>query len=446
MKDFIKEIKLEPTWQRKYIYLKILLYILFLIICFFVSYKILFPTITLNYSFLNSNSLKNTLVFPRILPEKIFPKNGNIKKEDTFIINANPLGSFSNIKTTLTIDKKIDKNSNIFLSIKKAYQAFFYPKGEPVGFKNGTLIFCDNQFYIISKEKLRKFSSSRIIFELGFAKNSILEVSRDDLRYNEIGDDIENADLYIDDILIKNSGNYYKFENNELRPFISQRAFLSQYLDSQAIEKDNFFINQYPISKNIINFTDGTLASSEESVFILSNQKSYPIDNSDTFLSMGFNWENVIKLTPDEFGEIERQKQFTLNTPHPDGTIFFDKKTKTYSIVENMQLREMGSANIAKTYPIKNAIIVDSDSINKKIECNLKSNFIYKKNYQCKINLESINNFEGNDFELSLKADENIIIKEIKTTFFTSLSLSNLKYKLSKIKNNIHNNYTGQKQ
>ncbi|HPN54806.1 MAG TPA: hypothetical protein PLB52_02630, partial [Candidatus Moranbacteria bacterium] len=326
MFDLTSEIKLEPKLQKRYNMARIFLYALFLLAIILVADRILFPSVSLVFSFENANSLKNTINPPHIASVPENPAKNPISKNDKFVFYSTAFGNFSDISLTFTTkDNSADiKDSSVYL--RKSYQAFLYPIGEPVGFKDGTLLATeDGKYYLISDGLLRKFSSIEILLSLGYPRDSFLQVQQSDLQYNKAGADIVDKDTYPNDTLFAIEDTYYKLRDEKLFPFISARAFLSQFDANQAITKDIGFLSHYTISEKLLGFADGTLASYDISVYILSNGKSYPINSANTFVRMGFDWQDVIPIDSEELSLYEKQKIFTLNQAHPDGTIFFDE-------------------------------------------------------------------------------------------------------------------------
>jgi hypothetical protein len=440
MFDLTKEIKLEPEMRKKYNVARILLHIFFLAAVFFVADRILFPSVSLVFSFANSNSLSNTLVSPRTLSSpNSLPKN--ISANDKFLFNANPLGNFSDASITFTTNG----NSNIegsSVNLRKSFQAFFYPTGAPAGFMDGTLLTTGKgNYYIVSDGFLRKFSDSDVVSKLGYPKVSFLQVSPSDLQYNQIGNDITDADSYPNDSFFAIGETYYELKNQQLFPFISARAFLSQFDATQAIAKNNDFLERYPVSEKPLGFADGTLVSSDISVFILSESKSYPIINASTFIQMGFDWKNVIALDPEELGLYDRQRLFTRDQPHPNGTLFMDRETKKYFIIRNGEKHSIESTAVAKTYSFQNPVIADLKESEENISCQLKKIWLRSNVYSCNIPLGSMASFLGNDYEVSATFVNNVKLSKIETTFSTPFSWQNLKVSLSRIKENLKNNY-----
>ena len=417
MFDFTKEIKIEPPFSKIYAITRVLLYTFFIIGVFFVLYRILFPIIMLEFSMNTPNSTKNTLVSPRMTQNNEFPEKRLVKANEPFVFNANPIGQFSKAVFGFTLDKKEKSVENISLQIQKSYQAFFYPEGNPIGFKNGSLLTTpEGEYYIVSDGMLRKFVDTIVILQLGYPKSSFANVSSDDLKHNETGSNITDANTYPNDTLFIIDEVFYQLKNKQLYPFVSTRAFLSQFDSSAAIAKNKDFFEQYPVSETYVGFGDGSLVSSADAVFILSEGKSYPVENAETFLAMGYDFNDVIQISQDELGAHQKQKQFTHNNPHPNGTIFFDKSTNKYYIIENRTKRPLTSDSAIKSYKQK-PIVADSQTANKQYSCVLKKKPLKSNAYECSIVLNELDKFVGNDFQISTTFPNDAKIKNIMLMF-----------------------------
>ncbi|EKD58944.1 MAG: hypothetical protein ACD_56C00021G0005 [uncultured bacterium] len=441
MLDLTKKIQLDPPSQKRYLRLRLLLHVFFFLALVFVANSVLFPSQSLDLFFDNINSTKNTIVNPR-LPDGKIPPKGSIEANNDFTFNANPTGNFSSVNVTFKTDA--DSNAeNILVSTRKSYQAFLYPLGQPLGFKTGSLLTTpDGNYYIVSNGLLRKFANTNIILDFGYPKNSFIPVLQDDLANNANGPEISSSNTYPDDTLFFINERFYQLKSGRLLAFVSDRAFLSQYDTAQAIPKQQSIFEIYPSSEEVLGFVDATLASAGNSVFILSKGESFPIADSNTFLEMGFSWDNVVALESDEFGSYEQQKQFDRNQKHPDGTLFHDEATGEYFMIENEKRHPIPSGVILKTYKTKNAIPVDQKGSERTLHCSLAKKFLRSNSFDCQLPISELAGVIGNDYQFETAPNSQIKIKQINLIFSTPLSWSNMKSSLSKIKENLKNNYT----
>ena len=438
--DLTKKVKLEGKLQTKYVIARIMLHVVFLATMLFVAYRILFPIVPFDFSMKTPLSAKNTLVSPHLAQTGEFPTKRIVKASDTIIFDANPIGQFSEANFSFIPDKNTGTLENTTIEISKSYQAFFYPAGEQIGLRDGTLASTSTgSYYIVSNGTLRKFANTDIILKLGYPKSAFIEISTDDMKLNKIGTDIANADSYPDNTFFAINDTYYQLKNQQLFAFISVRAFLSQFDANLAIAKTSDFLSKYPLSETNLGFADGTLASSADSVFILSDGKSYPIENEVTFSAMGFAWDAVVSVTTNELSAYVKQKQFTNRDPHPNGTIFIDQKTNEWFAIENGKKCEIKNETVKKSYSKQRPILVNALDAKKQAACTLKKNSLGFNEYSCGVSLESLDPLVGNDYQISATFQKESTLSTINTTFSTPLTTDSLKSSLSVIKTKLKN-------
>lgn len=438
MFDLTKEIKLAPKLHKKYLVARLFLHVIFGFAAIFVMYRILFPIVPLDFSMSSPNSSKNSLASPRISPNWQFPEKRLVKANEQFIFNANPVGEFSKISVEFSLDKNEKDISESPIKIQKSYRAFFYPTGKPKGFKSGDLLTTpDGSYYIVSNGLLRKFVNTDTILQLGYPKSAFIQVSQDDLQYNEKGGTITDKNNYPDDTLFVIDENYYQLKNQKLSPFISARAFTSFFDPAGAIAKNSDFLSRYQLTETYLGFADGSLVSSADSVFIISEGKSYPVENAETFLAMGFDFNNVLQLTQDEINAHTKQKQFTHNDPHPNGVVFFDRKANKYFAVENGTKRPFETEKVAGSYLKQKPVIADSEEILLESSCKLTKKLFPSNTYSCSTTLQNLTAAIGNDYQITTIFSNDAKLKSIRTTFSTPLKVESLKSSLAKIKERI---------
>jgi hypothetical protein len=266
-----------------------------------------------------------------------------------------------------------------------------------------------------------------------------MEVSEKDLTSNKAGTEITDAANYPDDSLFVIDDNYYQLQNQQLFPFVSSQAYLSQFDAVSAIAKNIDFLSHYPAAETSLGFADGTLVSSADSVFFLSDGKSYPIENEVTFAAMGFDWNVVKQANSSELGAYEKQKQFTHNNAHLDGTIFLDQKTNEYFLIEKGKKRPIKNEAVIKTFSKQKPIVADSVGAKKEVSCILKKNLISSNTYNCSIPLEDLSALIGNDYQISATFPASANLNYIKATFSTPITFNSLWNSLSIIKNKLKN-------
>ncbi|MCX6761331.1 MAG: hypothetical protein NTY33_00580 [Candidatus Moranbacteria bacterium] len=426
MLDLTKEIKLDEKNSRRYRRLQAFFYAFCFVAATYVAYFIFFPTQEFNFSFLMLTSNKGNALNPRDVKGTLIT-DGKFPTGQHAYFDASLVGSFSKIKLSFTPNRQSLSPENSHIDLRKSYRAFLYPEGQPIGFKDGTLIKNQNGSYLVSDGKLRKFASSTIADALGFPKEAFLAIDSDaDLKYNPSGDDITDTKNYPADSIFKINENYYLLATDgALEKFISAGAFHSQYDESLVISKTADFLNSYPVAKDPLGFADGSLVSYGSSAYIVSKNKIYPIGDPDIFVNQGYSWDDIITISGDEFSLYAKEKLFTLTSIHPDGTIFLTSDSHRWYQIENGQKHELPSQAIAQSWLKKNPISVSAKSLEILGSCDLKKEFF--GNYFCLIPLDDTKDSAGKYYEFTLAPKDNLKIDNLNLLYEKNMTMQNLK-------------------
>jgi DNA mismatch repair ATPase MutL len=441
MQEINGNIQLQPLWRKRYNVLRILLLCIFLFIIANLVYVVLFPSLTFNYFFRLENALKNTVSSPRSSNQNSIAEGKTADKK--LLFDTALTGNFSDATINFTLEKDSAKPESAKLKVRRSYQAFFYPLGNPIGFKEGTLLTDGEGYFQISDGVRRPFTSLQAAQNLGFTKSMFVSVTQEELQLNPGGEMITN---YANGTLFKIGNEFYQLNNETLYQFVSNNAFLSRYEDNQAIVKDANFLNNFNLSQDQLGFADGTIVSLGNSIFILSEGRSYPVDTPETFQALGYSWEDVIPASSEEVGIYKKQKVMTQATPHVSGTIFLDQKDDKYYIVRNNQKLPLIGNRLIQNYLHSHPIIADSRGLEKVSTCDLKKNTLVLRSYSCDIALENLSDLKGNDYQFAADFDTNIRIEQLDVMFHTAPKLENARQTLSQIKTLIKINYQNKQQ
>lgn len=188
-------------------------------------------------------------------------------------------------------------------------------------------------------------------------------------------------------------------------------------------------------------FANGAILSFDNSVFVVADGKVMPFNNPLTFLSFGYQWSDVIPASEAEIGLYQRDKLFTINHPHPDGTIFLTQDSKKYFLIQNEQKLEIKDAEILKTYLKGSPIAIAEKSLDFELNCELKKNLWPLNSYGCSIPIEKLAQFTGNDYQFTIGSINKENIRQINLTFSRSINWNNVRDALSDIKHKILINY-----
>lgn len=423
--DLTSEIKLDKENYKKYRISQAALYFLALLLAIYFSLLILFPIQNFNFSFAMLTSNKGNALNPRFTDGALI-RDGKFPAKSDVYFDASLVGNYSKARVIWTPNSKSPAFPEATVELRKSYKSFLYPQGDPQGFKDGTLLKNNDNYYLISNGQLLKFKNISIVSQLGFPQEAFIAASDSDLKYNQSGGDISGQD-YPDSSLFKINGDYYILSGQTLKKFISEKAYLSSYDSNQAIAEDGDFLNRYPLSGDMMGFSDGSLVSYGVGAYIVSNGKIYPIGDPETFLNQGFNWEDIIPISGDEFSLYQQQKLFNLTSPHPDGTIFLTSETSQYYIIKDNQKHELPSAAIAKTWLKKSPIGVSVRSLDTIETCRPQKN---GSDYSCEIPLISFQNLNGNYYEFKTNFSSGAKIDNLNVRYIRNMTLANLKLTL----------------
>jgi hypothetical protein len=438
--DLSREISLDKKNLALYGKLRITLYALSFLLAGYLAFKILFPSLFFEFSFNNPNARTNNITNPRI--EDLLPvQKGALAAGKTFNFDASLTGTYSSAIVSFSLDDKSEPMASQRLSVKKSYNAFLYPEGDAMGFKNGTLLWNKNDSYIVSGGQLRKFSNEKVADALGFPKDGFVPVEDDELGYNAKGEDITDAASYPDGSIFHISDNYYLLSNGQLLKFLSDSAFLTRYKERQAIEKDAGFLGKYPLSEEMVGFSDGSFLSYADAIDVINDGKLFPIDSPETFLGKDFDWNDVKRASADEVAFYKKQKLFTIANDHPNGTIFTAIEDGRRYLIQNGQKHLLPSDNVFASWKNTSPIPVSQESLKVSDSCQLKKSFLHSGTYSCEIPIVDMQSLIGSDYVFSLEPENKIILDTINVEFKKNVGLANLKFTLSEILSRVKNNY-----
>lgn len=349
MLDITPEIPLQGSARRKYRLAQSAIYLAAFSAAAYFAYLILFPSVDLSSSFTAADAPKNDFTVQYRDGSEI--NGGRISKDREAYFDTTLLGTFSHIELTFNRNANFKNFQDIKVELKKSYQAFLYPDGQPLGFRDGTLVSNRSDYYIVSQGKLRKFQYRKLVSDLGYSKDAFVAASDEELGYQEAGDPITSSSAYPDDSLFRIGDDYYLLADGDLRKFVSHNAYATRYEDVQAIAEGEDFLSSYPVSNDLEGFADGTLIAYGVSAYIVSGKEILPISNAETFESKGFDWNDILNVSGDEFSLYSQAlKHFSESSPHPDGTVFRTSDTGKLYLVENEAKRSLPTESIAKTW------------------------------------------------------------------------------------------------
>ncbi|MEK9151306.1 MAG: hypothetical protein AAB547_01600 [Patescibacteria group bacterium] len=367
-------IPIPEAWRKRYQVLRVLLYIAVISTVIIFALRVLFPTLVFSFNFKTPGSSKNNILDPRS-PENTPRTNGKIETGDTLIADAGIVGSFSQARAQVTLEKQSAIPESLEFSLRRSYRSFLLPTGADV---------------------------------TGFPQESLYKIE----------------------------GTYYALRNDTLYPFVSDNAYLSRYPDDFAESVSGDFLARYPVSESWIGFRIGSVVSFAAGVFlIVSDTEMRPVGSADIFLALGYRFEDVRPASAEEIGIYGRGRIFLLGAQHPDGTLFLDRDTETYYLVDHGMKRPITDAKyrdfISKQ---QTPISVSSKSSEVRANCILVPS-LFGQSFSCTTPIDTLSPENGSDFEIRVEgADADIDINTLQVSFATDKSTENMLTLLSAIK------------
>ncbi len=368
-------IPIPTSWQQRYFFLRFFMYFLCIVMAVLLASRFFFPTITQNFDFRSPESSKNMLLAPRS-PENTPRTNGKIESKGTLVTDTAVVGDFSLVTVTAVLEKKSTLPETLSVSLRRSYQSFLYPTGEPVSdFPNETIM--------------------------------------------------------------RASDTYYLLRDDTLFPFVSEQAYLSRFPKERAsIITDTVpFFERFSVSDTWFGFRVGTLLSNANGVFVVvSETEVRPIGSADIFLSLGYNFADVIPVNEEELGVYQQGRILLLGAPHPDGTVLHDPTTDDYFLIQKGTKKPL-LPGIYRDFLLEtiHPIIVSSQASAETVHCTLTPT-IFRSAFSCTTPITTLIPGFGNDFELRMDSASAIDLNTLSVSFETAKNRQNILTLLSQMK------------
>ena len=317
MFDIARGMSIPQKYEKWYIGGRIFIYALFFAFLGYAVVKVMFPNHYSYFDFGQYHARGNTLIEPRLENGEI--TRGPIEKGQSLVFNTVARGEFQEVRWLV---RKTSSSQNLegFLQMERVYRAMLYPEGEPVKFRNGTLLSYDGKYYIISESKLRNIPENLLAPLLFTSPEQFMEITEEEFSLHTLGDPVGVDEYWIEGGLYRRDDEVYQFREGEFYRFISEDAFRSWYRDEDARETDE------PVgdleTMKTLGFAPGVLIEYKNGVYAIEGEFVRPIDSPESFLSKGYEWEDIIQVEAEEFSAYTRGDIYSLQRPHINGTVF----------------------------------------------------------------------------------------------------------------------------
>lgn len=373
--------------KRLYLFGRVFLYLTCTVFVFFSGLRIVFPTIPFSFYFQNSQAAKNTFLDPRRASDQSPVVNGNIPGQQTLIGNFESPETFSRMRVSFTLSEKSSEDASFKASVARSYRSFFLP---------------------IDPTPIASF------------EHPPLYQDAEDLYYAEI--------------------------NGVLKRFVSTEAYLSRYPEAFALPLASSAAETLPLSDEWIGFRVGSLLAFADGVFLVTSEYEIrPFGSPDIFLSMGYRFDDVLPAHEEEIGIYERGRVLAYGAPQSDGTLFQDKDSGVYLIVNNQKLQPITSPEYRKFILEKmTPILASLSSRNVMLSCTPVSAWYDRKKFTCEIQRSILSEEFGSSLQLSLKnttSDVTVDLDAITVSLITDRTENNLSLFINQIYSRLLNRF-----
>lgn len=171
-----------------------------------------------------------------------------------------------------------------------------YQEGDPIFFRDGTLISDDNAVYVIENGFKRPFVSPLAFETRGYKWSNVKKVKEKDiLQMHPTGSVVFADSRRTNGDLIKtaNNPNLYVLENNRKRLIPSPLVFDARYRWNDVVTISEAEMKIYPVG-DTVPFPDGMLVRDDNTVYVIEFEMKRPIAHLNDFKDLGYKGSNVV--------------------------------------------------------------------------------------------------------------------------------------------------------
>lgn len=177
-----------------------------------------------------------------------------------------------------------------------------YERGAPIKFPQYSVIrSSQGDLYLLVDNKKRKFASNEAFRLIGINPEEILDANSEDLDSYVDGAPITEKSTYPTGALLQNdeTGGIYWVIEGEKAPVLDRIFLETKFKNKKIIPVSPEELESY-ITVDPILFDDGELVKSPNSpvVYLLTNGQKRIIADEQTFLGLGYKWQNILTISP----------------------------------------------------------------------------------------------------------------------------------------------------
>lgn len=177
-----------------------------------------------------------------------------------------------------------------------------YTVSDPLAFPNYSLVQVESgDVYLLVGTKKRRFADPNDLSNFGYAPDEVVSATLEELSSYEDDEIITLETAYPQGALLQHpeTGSVYYVFGDRRHSVVSDDIRLARYSGWKIHVAEPGQLEEY-FDGAPIYFPDGTLmrVDNNPTVYVVSNGKRRPIISGDTFLGLGYEWEDVIWTTP----------------------------------------------------------------------------------------------------------------------------------------------------
>lgn len=226
--------ELPKNWHQAYRISRIFLVIAFLFAGIYLTYRILLPSNSFFYSYSNPESIQNNL--SAVAQENNLP-----------LLYATTIDDFSTIKAGVSFeDIDEDSTSSEKISIRKSYQAFFYPQGEDIvvpldqsglNTEDGKLVSSPEAVYVLSGNQKLPIDNPITFESLGYSWDKVFPLDEESLSRYEKGKLINIRAPHPSGTVLRtiDTDKYFYISNEEKREIKGSPELIASYTKDKSV-------------------------------------------------------------------------------------------------------------------------------------------------------------------------------------------------------------------
>ena len=241
--------------------------------------------------------------------------------------------------------------------VKKSLEINFYLESLDMIYPDGTLVMNDkdNKVYLIENKQRREVTSLVLFDILNYEWKNVISITEDEMDHFPTGTKMTYPNGTL--IKAKDSAAIYLIKSGKRREITSLTLFEKlDYERKDVINIEADEINNHPAGDHIL-YPDSTLIKSvnDPGIYLLEAGQKRKVTSLVLFEKLGYSWNDVLSLHPDEFKDYPDGKNLT----YPDGTLIRRKDYPVVYKIENGTKKRFTSLALFKATKNDWAAILD---------------------------------------------------------------------------------------